>query len=94
MTFVDISAILMSMENEQKDQTTAKEAKRQRFLRLATLRTNLILDRLRVLGHCANKSAYNYTDEDVEKIFDELEDELRITKSKFKSREKRKITLN
>lgn len=83
----------MSMENDQKDKFT-KEAKRERFVRLAELRTNLILDRLRVLGHCANKSAYNYTDDDVEKIFGELEDELRLTKAKFKSREKRKITLS
>ena len=83
----------MSMENDQQDKFT-KEAKRERFLRLATLRTNLILDRMRVLGHCANKSAYSYTDEDIDKIFGELEDELRIIKAKFKSREKRKITLS
>lgn len=69
------------------------EEKRARFLKLATLRTNIILDRIRVLGHCSNKSAYNYTENDVEKIFDTLEDELKITKAKFKIREIRKITL-
>jgi len=81
------------MENDQKDKFT-KEAKRERFIRLATLRTNSILDRMRVLGHCANKSAYNFSDEDIDKIFDELEDELRIIKAKFQSRKKREIKLN
>lgn len=69
------------------------EAKRSRFVRLATIRTNSVLDRLRVLGHCANKSAYSFDDKDVEKIFNEIEDEIKFIKTKFKSRSKRTITL-
>jgi len=79
--------------NEDKKELFTKEAKRRRFVRLATIRTNAVLDKLRVLAHCANKSAYSYTEQDVEKIFSELEDEIKVVKSRFKIREKRKITL-
>ncbi len=57
--------------------------KRERFKRLATYRTNEILHRLKVLGNCANRSAYEYTEEEVNKIFSEIEKMVRHTKSKF-----------
>lgn len=75
-----------------KEQFT-EEARRQRFLRLATLRTNIILERLRILGHCANKSAYSFTEEDVEKIFNTIEEQVKDIKSKFKIRTRRTISL-
>lgn len=57
--------------------------KRERFKRLATYRTNEILRKLRVLGNCANRSAYEYTEEEINKIFSEIEKMTRSTKSKF-----------
>lgn len=57
--------------------------KRDRFKRLATYRTNEVLHRLKVLGNCANRSAYEYTEEEISKIFSEIEKMLRHTKSKF-----------
>lgn len=57
--------------------------KRERFKRLAAYRTNEILHRLKVLGNCANRSAYEYTEEEVNKIFSEIEKMVRHTKSKF-----------
>lgn len=57
--------------------------RRERFKRLATYRTNEVLHRLKVLGNCANRSAYEYTEEEVNKIFSEIEKMLRHTKSKF-----------
>ena len=81
------------MENNKIDNFSI-EAKRSRFIRLATLRTNIILERLRVLGHCANKSAYNFTEKDIEKIFNEIEDEVRLIKAKFQIKAKRTITLD
>lgn len=57
--------------------------KRERFKRLATYRTNEILRKLRVLGNCANRSAYEYTEEEINKIFSEIEKMTRNTKSKF-----------
>lgn len=80
------------MGNNKIDHFT-KEAKRKRFVRLATIRTNAILDRLRVLGHCSNRSAYSYSNQDVEKIFSEIEDEVKIIKAKFQAKNKRTISL-
>ena len=57
--------------------------KRDRFKRLAEYRTNTVLKRLKVLGNCANRSAYNYTEEDIDKIFSVIEKSVKEAKSKF-----------
>ncbi len=59
------------------------ETKRERFVRLAEARTNKILDMMRLLGNCSSKANYDYTDEDVRKIFNAIEKELKNAKSKF-----------
>lgn len=61
----------------------AKETKRERFVRIAVARTNRILDNMRLLGNCSSKSNYEYTDEDIKKIFNALEKELKQTKNRF-----------
>jgi hypothetical protein len=38
---------------------------------------------LRLLGNCANKANYDYTDADVTKIFNTLEKELKAAKMKY-----------
>ncbi len=60
-----------------------QENKNERFKRLATQRTNAVLQKLKVLGNCSNRSAYDYTEEDINKIFSEIERRVRETKSKF-----------
>jgi len=60
-----------------------KETKRERFIRIAEARTNKILEMMRLLGNCASTNNYEYTDEDVKKIFTALEKELKNTKNKF-----------
>jgi len=60
-----------------------KNQKRERFKRLATYRTNEALKRLKVLGNCANRSAYEYNKEEIEKIFQVISLKLKETKSKF-----------
>ncbi len=59
------------------------ETKRERFVRLAEARTNKILDMMKLLGNCSSKSNYEFTDEDVKKIFGVLERELKNTRNKF-----------
>ena len=61
----------------------ANESKRERFIRIAEARTNKILDMLKLLGNCSVKSNYEYSDEDVKKIFNALERELKNAKNKF-----------
>jgi len=59
------------------------ETKAERFKRLASLRTNEVLRRLKVLGNCANRSAYEYSEEEVNKIFSAIERKLKEVKAKF-----------
>ncbi|HUW71982.1 MAG TPA: hypothetical protein VMV66_02250 [Candidatus Humimicrobiaceae bacterium] len=74
-------------------QDTKKEDRATRFKRVAQRRTENILNSLRVLGNCSNKSSYQYTDEDVVKIFRAIEEQLRITKMKFRSSRRQKFSL-
>ena len=60
-----------------------KETSQERFKRLGTLRTNAVLRRLKVLGNCANRQAYQYTEDDVDRIFLEIERKLKEVKAKF-----------
>ncbi len=59
------------------------ETKRDRFKRLGAYRTNEVLKRLKVLGNCSNRSAYDYTEEEVTKIFAEIDRKLKEVKSQF-----------
>ncbi|MDP3988068.1 MAG: hypothetical protein Q8P80_02895 [Candidatus Levybacteria bacterium] len=65
------------------DKINKKEINRERFKKLATLRTNIVLKRLKVLGNCSNRSAYEYTEEDINKIFSEIERRVKEIKAKF-----------
>lgn len=65
------------------------EEKRSKFKRLATQRTNNVLKAIQVLGNCSNKSTYNYTPEEVNKIFTEIEQSLRETKLLFRNGNKK-----
>lgn len=61
----------------------AGENKRDKFLRLATQRTKEVLNRLRVLGNCSNRQVYDYNEDDIEKIFSALKDQLKSVEAKF-----------
>ena len=60
-----------------------RETKRDAFRRLAAQRTNSVLERLRILGNCANPTLYEYGEDDVRKIFRAIESEVRTMKAKF-----------
>jgi len=53
------------------------------FKRLAASRTNEVLKRLKILGNCSNRSHYDYSEEEVNKIFSEIERKIRENKAKF-----------
>ncbi len=57
--------------------------KDERFKRLGSYRTNEVLKRLKILGNCSNRSAYEYTEEEINRIFYEIERRVRETKAKF-----------
>ena len=66
------------------------ETKRDRFVRLAEARTNKIIDMLQLLSNCSNSNAYDYTQQDVDKIFATIETEVREAKKKFNKKESKK----
>ena len=68
-------------------------SKRGAFIRLADRRTNTILEKLRILGNLSNPYAYDYSDEDVKKIFAAIDREIRLTRTKFQNQQKRKFKL-
>ena len=45
------------------------ETPEERFKRIAEVRTNAVLDMLRILGNLSNKQMYGYLEEDLNKIF-------------------------
>lgn len=65
------------------------ETKKERFIRVAENRTNKIIDMVRLLGNCSNKGNYEYTEEDVSKIFAAIENEVEAAKNKFYGEEQK-----
>lgn len=57
--------------------------KKERFKRLATKRTNNVLQKLKVLGNCSNRQIYEYSEEQVDAMFSVIEKKLKEVKSKF-----------
>lgn len=74
-------------------QINNKETRQERFKRVAERRTNEIINKLRILGNCANRSTYAYTDEEINKIFTAIEKELREVKSQFTRTNKKRFNL-
>ncbi len=69
------------------------EHPRDRFKRLATQRTNTVLKRLKVLGNCSNRNIYEYDEQDIDKIFYEIDRRAKETKAKFHFPKKREFKL-
>ena len=63
------------------------ESKQQRFVRLAEARTNRIISTLRLLGNCSSPAAYEYSKEDVSKIFRAIEEAVADAKRRFEKKE-------
>lgn len=64
------------------------ESSQDRFRRLAQKRTTEVVHRIRVLRHCSNRAIYAYDNEQVNKIFSIIEQELKRAKESFVKEEK------
>ncbi len=56
---------------------------REKFVRLAIKRVNRAINAINLIGNLSNKSNYDYTDEDVAKIFKALQGELNACNKRF-----------
>ena len=74
-----------------------EETKRDKFVRIAEARTNKIINMIQLLGNCSNQSLYEYSQKDVNKIFNAIQaelDEAKKTYSKRKGQKGSKFTLD
>lgn len=62
------------------------ENKHERFLKVAGHRMDLRICDFRKLGNCASKSTYDYTEEEVELIFKELDLQIQLLREKFEGK--------
>ena len=63
-------------------------SKKERFVKVAEARTDKIISMIRLLANCSNKNNYEYTDSQVNQIFEAISSELRSAKEKFKTKDK------
>ncbi len=56
---------------------------RDKFKRLANSRVSAALKAIQLVGNLSNKSNYDYTDDDVAKIFKALQEEITACKKRF-----------
>lgn len=59
--------------------------KQENFKRLAESRTNKVIDMLQLIGNLSNTSNYEYTSEDITKIFDAILIEVERQQKKFRN---------
>ncbi len=71
---------------------TKKETNRERFVRIAEVRTQKIIDMIDLLGNCSNQYNYEYTPKDVEKMFTAIESALKSSKARFTTENSNKNT--
>lgn len=69
------------------------ENRRDKFKRLASKRTTNVLNQLRLLGNLSSKANYEYDEDDINKIFRAIDDQLRVVKAKFQSKIRKEFKL-
>ena len=67
---------------------SVQETKEQRFKRIAARRTQTVLEALRKLGNCSSKGTYTYSNDDISKIFDAVDSEIKRIKTLFNTKTK------
>lgn len=67
------------------------ETKNEKFKRLAKQRGDRALKDINLLGNLSNRNNYEYSDQEVKRLFSILDEELRSANEKFKTRLKREI---
>ena len=67
-----------------------EETKREKVVRIAEARTNKIINMIQVLGNCSNQSLYEYSQKDVNKIFNTIQTELDEAKKRYSKQDSQK----
>ncbi len=67
---------------------SASTVKKERFKNVASRRVQTVLDGLESLSKCANKSTYEYTDEDVKKMMNAITAQVGLLRIAFTANSK------
>ena len=67
-----------------------EETKREKFVRIAEARTNKIINMIQLLGNCSNQRLYEYSQKDVNKIFNTIQTELDEAKKRYSKQDSQK----
>ena len=67
-----------------------EETKREKFVRIAEARTNKIINMIQLRGNCSNQSLYEYSQKDVNKIFNTIQTELDEAKKRYSKQDSQK----
>ena len=59
------------------------EVKHERFCRVVEKRMAVLIDNIEKLGNCSSRVSYDYTQEEVQKIIDELDYQVNHLKERF-----------
>lgn len=78
------------MDSDSRDNSRNMESKRERFVRIVERRVNNILDDFDSLGKCSNRKNYKYSDEDVKRIFGEIDNKIKEIKLLYRNSHERK----
>jgi hypothetical protein len=62
---------------------TSEETPHDKFRRLAESRVNRALNDIRLIGNLSNKNNYDYSSEEIDKIFRALDSELKQVRARF-----------
>lgn len=60
-----------------------KETKHERFCRVVEKRMAMLIDDFEKLGNCSAKVSYEYSEEELQRIYDELEFQMSALKERF-----------
>lgn len=63
----------------------ASKTKRERFTEVAGSRVQMVIDRIENLSKCANRRNYEFTQNDIDKMFKAIGEKLKISKMKFEA---------
>jgi hypothetical protein len=61
------------------------KTKRERFIEVAGNRVQMVIDKIDNLSKCANRKNYEFTQNDIDKMFKAIVDRTKTTKVKFES---------
>ena len=67
-----------------------RDSDREKFVNLATKRVSNALKAIQLIGNLSNRSNYDYTDEDVQKILKALQNELVACRKRFEAAHNRR----